>query len=455
MLKTKSPYQLIFILLITVFIPACRSIPLPILPTLVPTANIPPDERVSPDPLALIPTFTPGPGYNPETAGLTPGDPYRTAEPTNTSPLPTRTPTRTQTPTITPTLPPTPIPPPTFPPTEELFTRTPISIPNDGPTFTPTLTPIPSATPTPIPQISSPRKGFAASLYSQDNLVLGQWRYIWSPYVPPEYQVLQHVPMLVSRPSNGLPSIPDIQLADSRTNHNYWLVFNECEHQNQCNTSPQAAADFYHNQVVEIMYNQGADPDAKLIVGGVNAHPCGIKWLRDFVTHYQDNYGPLPHAGWHFHLYPEIRPGDPVNCTGNWMFDDTLFPDPQTAFNLWRQHAYNALSFVQTYGQRTDEIWFTEMGCLNYGNHQVPGPVCQADGFMMAYAPLILNWLNGEGRWVTRYAWYTDYSTGYFKATMLLSEVFPYGHTGPLPLSELGQYYSRVTPTSAVPLPWP
>lgn len=458
MTENKPTLHYTLLLILAFLILACGTIIQPQLPTLIPTAVRPAEEQTSGDEaLALLPTFTTQAQEQLQTAGLTPGDPYRTVVATDTPPLPTRTPTRTATPTITPTQPPTftPAATPTvnFQPTAvategSFMTRTPIPANNNTPTPRPWTDP----TPHPYPISSVPRQGFAASLYSQDNLVLGQWRYSWYPYVPEGYNTLQHVPMISSRPSNGVPSVADVQLADSRTSHNYWLVFNECEHQGQCNTSPQTAADFFHNEVIDVLYTQGGDPDAKLIVGGVNAHQCGIRWLTDFITYYEANYGPLPHVGWHFHIYPEIEP--PV-CGGNWRFNDTLFPTPQAAFALWLEHANNALEFVQTYGEPTDEVWFTEIGCLNYGDHQVNGPICQAEGFMPTYASLILNWLNGEGRWVTRYAWYTDWTNKYYKVTMLLSDVYPPDYTGPLPLSALGQFYANIDAAASIPLPWP
>jgi hypothetical protein len=262
--------------------------------------------------------------------------------------------------------------------------------------------------------------------------------------------MVQHVPMLTGGPINGLPDHDIIVEMDNRQPNNLWLVFNECENHLQCNTTPQEAARFYHDQVVEVLYNQGADADAELIVGGVNAHVCGIAWLEQFVTAYEAAYGPLPRAGWHFHVYPEMHPnGWPgAGCAGTWDFDDTLFPDPSTAFALWREHAHNALAFVQQYGRPGDEIWFTEMGCLNYGNHQEQRPVCQAEGFIDTYAKAILAWLNSEGRWVTRYAWYTNWDYKYWQVTKLLASV-----EEPWQFSSLGWYYRQIAPAAAVPLP--
>lgn len=444
-LNQSIPKILIFVTLACITL-ACGTIVQPQLPTLVPTAARPPAEATTAA-LALLPTFTPLPDSVLEQVGLTPDNPFQVTDPTVTQALPTRTPTRTATPTITPTFTPSHTPSITPSPTIDFsVTRTPG---NSGTSAASTpVTPVP-----PAPS-AAPRHGVAASLYAQDNTNLSQWRYSWTPYVS-VLQNLQVVPMLAGGPDDTIPPVADIRITDERTRHDYWLVLNECEHQNQCNSSPQAAADFYHNEVLDILYSQEGDPNARLIVGGVNAHPCGIKWLSEFVTYYQNNYGPLPRTGWHFHLYPEMRPQNPSACTGAWVFDDALFPTPQAAFDLWKQHANNALEFVQTYGQQNDEVWFTEMGCLNYGGHQVQGPICQADGFILSYAQSILGWLNGEGRWVTRYAWYTDWNSAYFKVTMLLEEAFPSDYTGPLPLTPLGEYYSSVTPAPAVPLPWP
>jgi hypothetical protein len=252
--------------------------------------------------------------------------------------------------------------------------------------------------------------------------------------------------MLTGSPSNGVPAYDTIVEMDSRAEHNYWLIFNECEQHWQCNSSPEDAARFYHDQVVSIIYGEGADADARLIVGGVNSHECGIQWLVEFVTYYESNYGELPRAGWHFHVYPEVKPNTwPSNCSGQWDFDDTLFGSPDEAFNLWSGHAFNALAFVQQYGRPEDEIWFTEIGCLNHGYHQIQGPVCQAPGFVESYAPRILSWLNNEGRWVTRYAWYTNWDTNYWSATKLFSSI-----DGPWQYSSLGWFFSQILPASSV-----
>ncbi|MGH2536610.1 MAG: glycosyl hydrolase [Candidatus Promineifilaceae bacterium] len=315
------------------------------------------------------------------------------------------------------------------------------------PTLPDVLWPAPTAHP--YPPAEEPRQGVAAAFGEGDLSAFGQWSYSWTAYVPPVPGPAEHVPMLVGWLRNGLPRAEIIREMDARAEHNYWLVFNECEHQHQCNASPQEAAAFYHDVVVETIYVQGADPDAQLIVGGVNAHECGINWLRDFVAAYESRYGPLPRAGWHFHLYPDIRPsGWPGNCDTDWVFDDHMMPSPAAAFELWRQHATNALAFVQSVGAAEDEVWFTEMGCINAGGHQQPGPVCNDDGFMADYAGRVLAWLNDEGRWVDRYAWYTNWDQGYWHFTRLLESAGPEWK-----FSSLGWFYAQVRPAAAVPRP--
>jgi hypothetical protein len=277
------------------------------------------------------------------------------------------------------------------------------------------------------------------------------WTFGWNPTVPVVQRDIQHVPMFAGSLRSNYPDLEQIKLSDSYNNHNYWLLLNECEHQGQCNVSPPVAARFVHDVVFDLLFTQGGDPDADIIIGGVNAHPCGILWLKNFVDYYRLTYGPLPVVGWHFHLYPEMAPGGwPNSCNGTWGFNDWLFPDAETAFNLWREHANNALAFVQEYGEADDEIWFTEMGCLNNGNHQVAGPVCQAEGFMEGYAGRILGWLNSEGRWVTRYAWYTNWDHNYWRSTHLIADAPSYQQ---FTYSSLGYWYSQIVPAAAVELP--
>ncbi|MEW5988242.1 MAG: hypothetical protein AB1791_16560 [Chloroflexota bacterium] len=270
--------------------------------------------------------------------------------------------------------------------------------------------------------------------------------------------------MLAHDIRSDLPSFSFIRTMAKRTPHEYWLVFNECENDDplQCNAPPYEVADFYFSQVVYTMFNSsvpggqlGADPGADLIIGGVNASPCGITWLVDFVEAYRDitedrlgtAYDP-PRTGWHFHIYPEIvpvgwpDPNDPENgCDTHWAVNSE-----RLSFDNWRQDALNILGFVWAYGAPTDEIWVTETGCL-------PGDVtnCGRAGFMFDYTSALTGWFNNEGRWVDRYAWYTDWNdNSTWDDTFLYSSIDP-----SLVRSVLGDYYSQIEPASNIPLPWP
>lgn len=113
-----------------------------------------------------------------------------------------------------------------------------------------------------------------------------------------KYRLPGFVPMAASK------ALPDVTIAATRwaalatarppADPHYWLVLNECENETQCNMTPQQAADFYRNLVIAM---SDIDPDARLIVGGVNASPCGVLWLKNFVVYYEDNYGEVPRAG--------------------------------------------------------------------------------------------------------------------------------------------------------------
>lgn len=153
-----------------------------------------------------------------------------------------------------------------------------------------------------------PRQGVAAAAFptSQPYLSqLGTWAAIWGPYDGAYPASFQLVPMLVW--SQTLPSVATVQSIDAKTDHDYWLVFNECENVGQCNRLPAIQAMFYHDQVLPLI--QAGDPNAKLIIGGTSAHECGLSWMTKFVQTYRSLYhqGP-PRAGWHFHVYPDVVP---------------------------------------------------------------------------------------------------------------------------------------------------
>lgn len=336
-------------------------------------------------------------------------------------------------------------------------------------------------TPNPFPTPNSPRQGVAPAGGMNTiatRHIFGTWGYHWGFSVPYPYPInVEHVPMIAwDTWQKWVPSISQIQTSAARTPHNYWLVFNECEHQFQCNTSPSIAADFYFNQLVPTIFDQsvpggeiGADPNAALIVGGVNAHPCGIKWLSEFVEAYREitkqalgeTLDP-PRAGWHFHIYPEIYPDgwnfENNDCSGNWdawdSAEGTAHAWRLADFNEWQSDAMNILNFVWKYGSPDDEIWITEMGCLpGFEGSDAYSAYCPNETFMAGYVSNITSWLNNEGRWVTRYAWYTDWDA---VAPHDYTELYETPPPTPNPkLSDLGIYYSHVTPSSITEIPWP
>jgi hypothetical protein len=272
------------------------------------------------------------------------------------------------------------------------------------------------------------------------------------------------------------PTPPASALAtiDARTPHDYWLVFNECEHQYQCNTPPIQAAGYFASQLLP--YILQADPNAKLIIGGVNAHECGIDWLKRFV----EELDPAELAwisGWHFHLYPEVVPADWVEkgldgCDSDWIYHDPRVATVEDAWNAWQTDVWNIYWFVEQYGDLVeDEIWITEMGCSNPGYHQLQQPVCQSEGYMYEYVTRMTGWLNSSaGRWIDRYAWYTDWNNvPYWNHTKLYAMTLtptmvvvtpgtptltptPTRTPGPTPtmvISALGHYYTQITPAAA------
>ena len=79
MTENKPTLHYTLLLILAFLILACGTIIQPQLPTLIPTAVRPAEEQTSGDEaLALLPTFTTQAQEQLQTAGLTPGDPYRT-----------------------------------------------------------------------------------------------------------------------------------------------------------------------------------------------------------------------------------------------------------------------------------------------------------------------------------------------------------------------------------------
>lgn len=287
----------------------------------------------------------------------------------------------------------------------------------------------------------APRKGVTAAYYDRTHeklATMAEWTMLWYPYDGEYPDDLQVVPMLVhGSTGNHLPSTEVLESIVAKKNHNYWLVFNECEQKAQCAKSPQEQAIFYHDEIVLKLFGNGtsagADPDAKLIIGGSDSHPCGLDWMTRFLTYYRTTYGSdPPRAGWHFHIYPEIRPDTwspgqacPEEPWGTWgepYSDITHYKQAVDRIAMWLKN--NELTDTD------DEIWISETGCLVA--EYCPTKEIHAD--LQAYVSAILDFYNTEARWIDRFAWYTDYSTkpGHEQTSLLNSETLeltPIGET--------------------------
>ena len=113
-----------------------------------------------------------------------------------------------------------------------------------------TITP----TPNPFPTPSAPRQGVAAAHFGtfRDRIPeMGSWAYVWSAFNGTYPSTYELVPMLVWE--QNLPSAATVQSIAAKKDHDYWLVFNECENEGQCNRSPEAQAQFYHNSVLPLI----------------------------------------------------------------------------------------------------------------------------------------------------------------------------------------------------------
>lgn len=285
-----------------------------------------------------------------------------------------------------------------------------------------------------------PRKGITAAYFdrTQERLgALADWTMLWWPYNGEYPDDIEVVPMLVhGHGGNRMPAPDVLHSIVTKKNHKYWLVFNECEQAAQCNKTPQEQAAFYHDVIVPTMFGDGttpgADPEAKLIIGGSDSHQCGLEWLTRFLEHYRATYGEdPPRAGWHFHIYPEVRPdtwspGDacPQQPWGTWG-------EPYADITHYRASAARIAKWISdSQLPANDEIWISETGCL--AADQCPTRAIHAD--LPAYTQAILEFYNTDGRWIDRFAWYTDYTTKEdHKQTSILDaetlELTPIGET--------------------------
>lgn len=248
----------------------------------------------------------------------------------------------------------------------------------------------------------------------------------------------QHIPMLANKPGN-LEAQKAINTA-ARMNHHYWLVFNECEHQEQCAATPEEAARYYHD--VLLPFINGLDPAARLIIGGSNAGECGLAWMAEFVEFYEAEYQEeIPRAGWSFHPYPEIWAGS--DCTHPWQWDWARSSSLVDLWDAWQAQARGVKAFVLTYGREGDEIWFSELGCLS-----PPPSVCHSDSANLAR--LIVEWLNGEGLWVDRATWYSDHDNNWWWFTHLYEE-HANGDEGDV-LTAVGEIWLNAELSPSIPL---
>ena len=149
----------------------------------------------------------------------------------------------------------------------------------------------------------------------------------------------------------------------------YWLVWNEPDQRTQENLQPAAAAVAYKRIYDAIT---GADPTAKLIVGGVSAPTsAGYGWVRQFRGAYYTRYKVWPKmAGLHVHNYL-------LQSYGTKAWRDALY-----MFRRWMD--------ADRVG---GELWLTEYGCLKWW--QLCGRV------MTEQTP----WLEAQP-WLHRYVWF-------------------------------------------------
>lgn len=328
--------------------------------------------------------------------------------------------------------------------------------PSTAVTITPTNNPNPPAI--------LPRQGVAAaSWYSVPNSrpylnQFGAWAYNWEADASdfPETR-FQLIPMLVEE--IDMPNLTAVMSIDSNTpDHDYWLVYSECETQGSCDRAATLQADYYHNNVLPLVYDncpgcQGGDPNAKLIVGGTTTHPCGFDWMGHFVEHYRNQYGEVPRAGWHFHIYPGLEPNIPGPDVWDWSDGCTnLIPwqpfatHGVTDFSNFMIEIQRIKQWLAVYGSPKDEVWITEIGCLlNSEAECLPSN----NDTMAEYIGAITHYLNSdEGRWITRYAWFTEQQQdGLWPATWLIEDL-----TVPTPVfTDAGDYYAQITPSAYEP----
>jgi hypothetical protein len=156
-----------------------------------------------------------------------------------------------------------------------------------------------------------------------------------------------------------------------------------------------------------------------------------------------------PRAGWHFHIYPELQPGDGWQpgdvCPEIW--EEVVAIPGRTDLNHFMTEIQRIQQWLAMYGSPDDEIWITEMGCLLPGAGEgCPTPSKNGVDTMAEYIGAVTHYLNGDGRWITRYAWYTEkQQSGLWPATWLMEDL-----TIPI-FTEAGEYYAQITPSAYEP----
>jgi hypothetical protein len=153
----------------------------------------------------------------------------------------------------------------------------------------------------------------------------------------------------------------------------YWLIWNEPDSWQQSNIAPTQAAQIYATLRPLI---KGADPTAKLIVGGV--FNLNVGWLDSFRSEYVRLYGLYPvMEGIHVHHY-----------VGRDEYDSAVWRTKLEAVRDWM-----ALRGIG------GELWLSEFGCLN--SEAVARQIMSDQ----------ITWLD-EQPWLARYAWFAAYASG-------------------------------------------
>ena len=246
------------------------------------------------------------------------------------------------------------------------------------------------------------------------------WFYCWAR---PEFYFdyfdgdFEFVPMVWGAGSNGDRSYTQQELDDFATiaqNHpgSYWLIWNEPDLGGQANITAAVAAGIYKPLRKAI---KDADPNAKMIIGGMSSDPeVWVSWAREFRANFSNPNN--KYEGWHVHLYA---------CG--------------TAYDVttWRQTIKDYRHWINANGG--GELWLTEFGCLSQDEPRIIQDQ--------------LDWMETYSG-IDRYAWFYAGTGGF---TNMRANLF----NGYLPsspsfgLSSMGEIYARFplhpNPTPTLP----